>query len=136
MRRNNKKRLIPLALALVLAMVGAALAVPLISVSVQKVGGGSNSSVTIDTTSAAVNWDFDTTRQWIITGAEISLDQGPGVDGTLDLYITLDDGTLVQASSSVTASSTSVSVSGLNIDLTQNYITDVVVVIEGQQVTT
>ncbi|NJE61972.1 hypothetical protein [Thermococcus sp. 21S7] len=40
MRRSNKKRLIPLVFALVLTMVGAALAVPTISVNLQNLGAG------------------------------------------------------------------------------------------------
>ncbi|AEK73420.1 hypothetical protein GQS_07610 [Thermococcus sp. 4557] len=134
MRRSNKKRLIPLALALVLAMVGAALAVPAITVNVQQVGGGSNTDAKIDTTTAAINWDISGTT---ITGATITLDQGPGVDSTWDLYITLDDDNVIHVNGNIGASDTTITVSsGINIDLTQNYIKSVSLVIAGNQVNT
>lgn len=45
MRRSTKKKVIPLALALALALIGATLAVPLISVNVQDIGTGSGDVV-------------------------------------------------------------------------------------------
>ncbi len=133
---NGKlKKALPLLGALVFLMVGAALAVPAINLNVQPIGGGGNSNVKVATTSAAVNWQFDSTNPWVITGASITLDQGPGVAGNLDLYITLDNGTVIHKTASVDASGTSVTISGLNIDLTKNAITRVAVVVAGKKVT-
>ncbi|WP_297064741.1 hypothetical protein [Thermococcus sp.] len=137
MRRNAKRKLIPLAFALVLTIIGTALAVPRISVSVQKIGGGANNTVAVDTTKAAVNWIFDSAQPWVITGANVSLDNGPGVNGTLTLYISLDNGTVYTWNASISSTDTSVTVSapsGEAIDLTQNYIEKVTVVINGKQV--
>ena len=135
MRRSTKRRLIPLALALALAMVGVAFAVPAINVGVQKVGGGANDTVRVDTTKAAINWDFKPGFPWIIENATVTLDQGPGVDATAELYVVLDNGTKIQKSASITSTATSVQFDDLNIDLTKSYITKVVLVIAGKVVT-
>ncbi|NJE85354.1 hypothetical protein E3E23_05900 [Thermococcus sp. CX2] len=64
MRRTNKKRLIPLALALVLALVGTALAVPTITVTVQDLGQG-NEIVSSEVTGATVSWNLDTNLDYV-----------------------------------------------------------------------
>lgn len=78
MRRSTKRRLIPLALALALAMVGAALAVPSITVHVQSIGVGSNSSIlnpgvnhALD--DAKVNWILDSSDPDFVTGFNVIL---------------------------------------------------------------
>ncbi|NJE04151.1 hypothetical protein [Thermococcus sp. MV11] len=80
MRRANKKRLIPLALALALAMVGAALAVPTFNISVQQLGvsDGTQGDVIVPggVTSAAVNWVLDTgNNPDYLSGIAVSFDQ-------------------------------------------------------------
>ncbi len=129
MRRNNKKRLIPLALALALSLISAALAVPAISFQAQRVGGGADTTVRVDTSQANVTWTISGTT---ITGATITLDQGPGVDSNWNLYVYLENGTVIQRSGTILSGSTSISVTGLNIDLTQTYITTVSIVISQQ----
>ena len=129
MRRSTKKRLIPLALALVLAMVGAALATAAINVNVTRIGGGGNTNVAVDTTQANITWSVS---EATITGATITLDQGPGVDSNWEFYVTLDDGTVIQKSGTIAAGDTSITVSGLNIDLTQNSVSSVRLVISQQ----
>ncbi|WP_099209334.1 hypothetical protein [Thermococcus henrietii] len=133
MRRNAKKRLIPLVFVLVLTLLGTALAVPRIGISVQKVGGGANSTVAVDTTKAAVNWEFSSNEP-VITGATITLDKGPGVNGTWTFYVTLDNGNVISQTGSIKADQTTITVSNLNIDLENNYITKVSLVIAGKQV--
>jgi len=133
MRRSAKKRLIPLVFALVLTLIGTALAVPRISISVQKVGGGANSTVAVDTTKAAVNWVISSNEP-VITGATITLDKGPGVNGTWTFYVKLDDGTVVTKTGQIKADQTTITVSNLNINLAASYITEVSLVIAGKQV--
>ncbi|NJE49701.1 hypothetical protein [Thermococcus sp. 9N3] len=131
MRRNAKKRLLPLVFALVLTLLGTALAVPKIGITVQKVGAGTTDTVAIDTTKAAVNWEFS---GLVITGATITLDKGPGVDGNWTFYVTLENGTVISKTGSITSDQTTITVSGLNIDLEDTYITKVSLVIAGKQV--
>ncbi|GAB6136662.1 hypothetical protein [Thermococcus prieurii] len=133
MRRNAKKRLIPLVFVLVLTLIGTALAVPRIGITVQKVGGGANSTVAVDTTKAAVNWVFSSNEP-VITGATITLDKGPGVNGTWTFYVTLDNGNVISQTGSIKADQTTITVSNLNINLGSNYITKVSLVIAGKQV--
>lgn len=87
-RRANQKRLVPLVLALLATMVGAALAVPAINLNVQELDKGttdlSNFQTVID---AFINWDLgsDPTD---VDGATIKLatETNPG-QGTVYLLI-------------------------------------------------
>lgn len=98
MRRVNRRRLIPLALALVLALVGTALAVPSITVNVQELGQGSK-VITSQVTEADVSWTLDSTNPDYVTGATVTISTDPG-SGTL--YLKLYSGTTLVAVSSVT----------------------------------
>ena len=74
MRRSTKKRLIPLALALALAMVGAALAVPSITVHVKGVGAGGPTRIENPIQQADVSWNLDTTTDPdVISGIHVDL---------------------------------------------------------------
>ncbi|NJE76576.1 hypothetical protein [Thermococcus sp. ES12] len=97
MRRNNKKRLIPLALALVLALVGAALAVPTITLTVQELGQGQK-VISSTITDATITWTLDSTNPDYVTGGEISVTTDPG-SGTV--YIKLYDGSTLVTYTSV-----------------------------------
>ncbi|WP_297435943.1 hypothetical protein [Thermococcus sp.] len=98
--RSNKKRLIPLALALVLAMVGAALAVPQISVTIQNLGQGSK---TITSTVNAASVDFTVSSDGTqITGVKVKVvdqNDNPVTSGTVYVQL-LDSGNNVVASGS------------------------------------
>ncbi|ASJ05425.1 hypothetical protein [Thermococcus barossii] len=97
MRRNNKKRLIPLALALVLALVGVALAVPTITLTVQELGQGQK-VISSTITDATITWTLDSTNPDYVTGGEISVTTDPG-SGTV--YIKLYDGSTLVTYTSV-----------------------------------
>ncbi|ASJ08083.1 hypothetical protein A3L11_02120 [Thermococcus siculi] len=89
MRRSTKRRLIPLALALALAIVGAALAVPQIIVNVQELDKGTG-GYTQTVSSAAVNWNLDFQGgEYVVTGAIIHLNQDP--QGAGHVYVVIND---------------------------------------------
>lgn len=98
MRRNNKKRLIPLTLALVLALVGAALAVPSITVNVQELGQGSK-TITSTVTTADVTWNLNPNNPDYVVSATVTITTDPGA-GTL--YVKLYSGTTLVAWGQVT----------------------------------
>ena len=76
MRRSTKKKVIPLALALALALIGAALAVPTFNLNVQQIGEGGPTTITVPggVTTATINWVLDTNPDYI-KGVSISFDQ-------------------------------------------------------------
>jgi hypothetical protein len=82
MRRSTKRRLIPLALALVVAMVGAALAVPSITVNVQQIGAGASDTMTTPVGEVDVNWNLDQNNPDNLASIEVKIDSNPG-QGTL-----------------------------------------------------
>ncbi|RLF25657.1 MAG: hypothetical protein DRN14_07895 [Thermoplasmata archaeon] len=86
MRRSNKKRLIPLALALVLALVGAALAVPTINLHIQAIGAG-KSEIPNPVVSATFNWQVDSTNPDILTSLEVTIDLSQASLNSGTLYI-------------------------------------------------
>ncbi|ASJ02108.1 hypothetical protein A3L09_01905 [Thermococcus profundus] len=86
-RRANQKKLIPLVLALLATMVGAALAVPAINVSVQELDKGTG-GYTQTVSSAAVNWELQFQGgQYVVTGAIIHLNQDPQGNGHVYVVI-------------------------------------------------
>ncbi|WP_297521577.1 hypothetical protein [Thermococcus sp.] len=89
MRRSTRRKLVPLALALALAMVGAAFAVPQITVYVQQLGAGNNPVVS-PTNDAWVNFTLDTTNPDYITAvsANFSSTLPAGTYVAIKLYLT------------------------------------------------
>jgi len=75
-RKANQKRLIPLLLALVATMVGAALAVPTFNLNVQSIGEGGPEQITVPggVASANVNWVLDSNPDYV-KGVSLSFDQ-------------------------------------------------------------
>ncbi|NJE10866.1 hypothetical protein [Thermococcus sp. MAR1] len=94
--RRNKKRLIPLALALVLALVGAALAVPAITVNVQEIGAGGPKVVSVPggVSTADVDWVLATNPDYV-KGVKVTFDQplDAGVTIIVKVYASDDDPT-------------------------------------------
>ncbi|MDI3475129.1 MAG: hypothetical protein PWQ79_95 [Thermococcaceae archaeon] len=88
MRRSTKKKIMPLALALVLAIIGAALAVPTINVSVQELGQGSK-VIASSVSAVDVKWTMDSSNPDYVAGATVTVTGDPG-SGTL--YLKLYDG--------------------------------------------
>ncbi|CAD5245220.1 hypothetical protein [Thermococcus camini] len=86
MRRSNKKRLIPLALALVLALVGAALAVPTINMNIQSIGAG-KSNIPNPVVSATFNWQVDSTDPDQLTQLDVTIDLSQASLNSGTLYI-------------------------------------------------
>jgi len=97
MRRSNKKRLIPLALALVLALVGAALAVPTINMTVQKIGVGDatdNDVIVSPVDTATLNWVLDDTNPDFVEAVNLTFDKDISAGSTI--YVKFyKDGSLV-----------------------------------------
>ena len=105
MRRSTKRRLIPLTLALVLAMVGAALAIPGITVNVQKIGSG-ETAIVAPVGSAAVNYNIDWTSL-TVTSVDVSFDVAPGDGSVVQVYIYDSNSNLVgEGQATVSGSST------------------------------
>ena len=77
MRRNTKRRIVPLALALALAIVGAALAVPTFNLNIQQIGEGGPETITVPggVATATINWVLDNNNPDYIKGVSISFDQ-------------------------------------------------------------
>ncbi|NJE54286.1 hypothetical protein [Thermococcus sp. 21S9] len=73
MRRNARKRLLPLVFALVLTVVGAALAVPQITVKLQPLGQGQASYPSQYNITAAVNFQLSSNGS-VVTGVKVYLD--------------------------------------------------------------
>ena len=104
MRRSTKKKVIPLALALALAMIGATLAVPVIQVNVQQLGSGS-SVITSDVQQANITWVLNTTNPDYISAVNFVLNTT--VTGTI--YVKLYDasGNLIAYNSTTLAAASS-----------------------------
>ncbi|NJE30016.1 hypothetical protein E3E38_03000 [Thermococcus sp. 18S1] len=96
MRRSNKKRLIPLALALALALIGTALAVPAITVSVQSIGAGGPVLVDVPggVSQADVDWELATNPDYV-AGVKVTFDQDlpTGTRIIVKVYASGDDPT-------------------------------------------
>ncbi|NJE01907.1 hypothetical protein [Thermococcus sp. JdF3] len=138
MRRSNKKRLIPLTLALVLAMVGAALAVPTINVHFQELDAG-NGGMPQTVHHAYVDWTLSNDAQYV-TSATITLtdDQGTKVGTGSDTVYLIIDGQkyLATYSGSTGVYTVDFTNNGLNngIPLDNNNLNTVTVVFQGQTV--
>jgi len=107
MRRNAKKRLIPLALALVLAIVGAALAVPSINVTVQELGQGS-AVIASSIKDATVKWNLDDNPDYLDSTGEVTVDLSSSNNTILSggkIYVKLYSGTTLIAVGSATLAS-------------------------------
>ncbi|MEO2151836.1 MAG: hypothetical protein ABGW50_04190 [Thermococcus sp.] len=99
MRRNARKRLLPLVFALVLTVVGAALAVPQISVKLQPLGQGQESYPSQYDITAAVNFYLSSDGS-TVTGVKVYIvDNDPIVNVQVGdtVYVQLigSDGTTV-----------------------------------------
>ena len=99
MRRSTKKKVIPLALALALALIGAALAVPTIGVHVQKIGAGGPQVIQSDIGAVAINWNLDPDNPDYLNNISVSIDNSSAVGtlyvkfyngGTLEYLATID----------------------------------------------
>jgi hypothetical protein len=75
-RRANQKKLIPLVLSLLATMVGAALAVPSITVNVQNIGAGGPTKVQVPggVATANVTWVLATNPDYV-KGVKVTFDQ-------------------------------------------------------------
>ncbi|WP_297535647.1 hypothetical protein [Thermococcus sp.] len=87
MRSKTKRRIIPLALALVLAIVGAALAVPVIKVTVQEIGAGSN-TITTPIGTVSVDWNLNKNNPDILNNISVTVNTNPGAGA---LYVKFYD---------------------------------------------
>ena len=94
MRRSTKKKVIPLALALALALIGAALAVPAITVNVQNIGAGGPKLVQVPggVTQADVDWVLATNPDFV-KGVKVTFDQAldEGTTIIIKVYASGDD---------------------------------------------
>jgi len=93
MRRSTKKKILPLAFALVLAMIGAALAVPVITVNVQDIGAGEQ-SVLSPANNANVTWDLAANPDYV-EGGYVSLDNTLNAGSIVYLKVYNSAGTLI-----------------------------------------
>ncbi|MBP1911360.1 hypothetical protein [Thermococcus stetteri] len=75
-RRIDQKRLIPLVLALLVTMVGAALAVPSINVKVQGIGQGTD--MIVHPSNVTVTWTLDQNNPDILNGIHVVVANDPG----------------------------------------------------------
>jgi hypothetical protein len=97
-RRANQKKLIPLVLALLATMVGAALAVPAINVSVQQIGAGGPAKVQNPIKSTTFVWDLDSSDPDILNNLNITVNLNTTVASSLSsgvLYIKFYEGSTV-----------------------------------------
>ena len=105
MRRSTKRRLIPLALALALAVVGAALAVPTISVTVQDLGQG-QATIQSEVSGATIKWNLDANNpDYLDSTKEVTVTISAGTIANTNggtLYVKLYSGTTLVAVGSVT----------------------------------
>jgi len=96
MRRSTKKKVIPLALALALALIGAALAVPTFTVNVQNIGAGGPTAVTVPggVAQANVEWVLATNPDFV-KGVKVTFDQDlpAGTTIIIKVYASGDDPT-------------------------------------------
>jgi len=86
MRRSTKKKVIPLALALALALIGAALAVPTITLNVQEIGAGGPDYVVSPADNAYINWTLATNPDWV-SGVSVEFDKDIPAGSTIIVKI-------------------------------------------------
>ena len=114
--RRAKKRILPLALALALAIIGAALAVPVINVSVQQIGAGDSGVITPPIGQVNVTWELGQNPDFI-TAIDVTIDNNPG-KGTL--YVKFYNGTTMRYIAEINldgTTSTTFTIDGSNIIL-------------------
>ncbi|WP_457743079.1 hypothetical protein [Thermococcus sp.] len=104
MRSRTKRRIIPLAVALVLAIVGAALAVPQITLNVQQLGAGS-SVITSSVGKANITWVLNPNNPDYIFAAKFTLNAT--INGTVIVKIYDSTGNLVAYNSTTLTNSNS-----------------------------
>ncbi|AHL23507.1 hypothetical protein [Thermococcus nautili] len=142
MRRNAKKRLLPLVFALVLTVVGAALAVPQISVRLQPLGQGQESYPSQYDITAAVNFQLSNDGS-TIQGVKVYLiDNDPNVNVQVGdtVYIQLigtDGNTVLWSGSGQVQEDNNnnlyVEITGLSVSV--NQLGSVKVTYQGQEIT-
>ncbi|WP_456422894.1 hypothetical protein [Thermococcus sp.] len=106
MKRSVKRRVFPLVIALVVAVVGAALAVPTFNLNVQQIGEGGPQTITVPggVATATVNWVLDTNPDYV-KGVSVSFDQTLSSGTTIYVKVYASDGTTIIAQGSTTLSS-------------------------------
>jgi len=137
MRRRTKRRIIPLALALALAMIGAALAVPTITLHIQELDAGTD-SMPQTVYHAYINWGLSSDAQYI-TSATITLTDNSGnkVGTSSDTVYLIIDGTKYTATYQSTGVYTVDFTDGGNsngIPLDNSHLNSVTVIFQGQEV--
>ena len=122
MRRSTKKKVIPLALALVLAIMGATLAVPAINLSVQELGQG-HAAIESNIEKAKITWHLDDNNpDYLKSSGQVTVDLSDTQNTITDggkIYVKLYDttGNLVAIGSAALSSSQT----SYDIDLTIVY---------------
>ncbi len=116
-RKANQKRLIPLLLALVATMVGAALAVPTFNLNVQNIGEGGPQAINVPggVANANVNWVLDNNPDYV-KGVSVSFDQDLASGTTIYAKVYDSSGNLI-ALGSTTLSSALTAGTAVEIDL-------------------
>ena len=97
MRRSTRRKVIPLVFALVLTIVGAALAVPTFNLKVQTIGEGGPETIEVPggVTSAAVNWVLDGSDPDYVAGVKLKFDQTVPSGTTIYVKIYDKDGKII-----------------------------------------
>ncbi len=136
-RKANQKRLIPLLLALVATMVGAALAVPTFTLNVQNIGEGGPQAINVPggVANANVNWVLDSNPDYV-KGVSVSFDQDLASGTTIYAKVYDSSGNLI-AQGSTTLSSDLTAGTAVEIDFGSsieiNNMDQVAVVLVGPQ---
>ncbi|WP_297508597.1 hypothetical protein [Thermococcus sp.] len=115
-----KRSVVPLALALVLAIVGAALAVPTFTLHVQNIGEGGPQQITVPggVANANVNWVLDSNPDYV-KGVKVSFDQDLSSGTTIYVKVYNSSGTVI-AQGSQTLSSDLSAGSSIEIDFSSS----------------
>ena len=141
MRRSTKKKVIPLALALALALIGATLAVPTIQMHVQQIGVGdatSGAEITSPVGEAWLDWGLSTSNPDILSSVTLKFDQDVPAGSTIYVkfynsgsYI---DSVQYSVTSAISAGTTvPIDVSSLNLDISD--FDEVKIIVVGPSVT-
>ena len=115
-----KRSVVPLALALVLVVVGAALAVPTFTLHVQNIGEGGPQQITVPggVANANVNWVLDNNPDYV-KGVKVSFDQDLSSGTTIYVKVYNSSGTVI-AQGSQTLSSDLSAGSSIEIDFSSS----------------
>jgi len=97
MRRSTRRKVIPLVFALVLTIVGAALAVPTFTLNVQTIGEGGPETIEVPggVTSAAVNWVLDGSNPDYVVSVNVQFDQTVPAGTTIYVKIYDSNGDII-----------------------------------------